>query len=157
MRFVTRDAGRQNARGRDGPPPEGLREGLLMSPTFQTLLLVALGGAAGTLLRFALGGWLARATGGVFPWETLIINVAGCLGVGVVAGALDRGALLSPPVRMALMVGLFGGFTTFSTFALETLRLASAAQWGGVLAYVTLSNALGLGAAWLGHRVAFWA
>jgi len=128
-----------------------------MNGSFQVWLLVALGGAIGTLLRFALGGWLARATGGVFPWETLIINVTGCLAVGACAGALDRGALLSPPLRMAIMVGVLGGFTTFSTFALETFRLAAAAQWGGVFVYVALSNVLGLGAAWLGHRAAYWA
>jgi len=120
----------------------------------QTWLLVALGGAAGTLLRWGLGGWLARATGGTFPWETLVINVAGCLGIGLLAGAFDRGALLPPPLRMALMVGVLGGFTTFSTFALETLRLALDAQWAAAASYVALSNVLGLAAAWAGHRAA---
>ena len=85
-----------------------------MSGAAQTWILVAMAGAAGTLLRYVMGGLLARATGGVFPWETFIINALGCLAVGAVAGALDKGALIPPPLRMALMVGFIGGFTTAS-------------------------------------------
>lgn len=122
-----------------------------MTNSAQTWLFVALAGGAGTLLRYALGGWIARATGGTFPWETLIINVAGCLGIGALAGALDRGALLPPPLRMALMVGLIGGFTTFSSFALEAFRLAQNAQWPSTMAYVLLSNIVGLTAVYIGY------
>ena len=117
----------------------------------QTWLAVALAGAAGTLLRYVLGGWLARATGGVFPWETLIINVTGCLAIGALTAALDKGALLPPELRMALLVGLLGGYTTFSSFALETLKLVQDAQWRSALGYVLLTNASGLMAAWVGY------
>lgn len=116
-------------------------------------LWLAAGGAAGTLLRYAVGGWIGRATGGTFPWGTLVINVTGCLGIGALAGLLDRGGLLSPVLRMALMVGLLGGFTTFSSFGLETFRLLADAQWGAAAAYVLVSNSAGLAAVWLGHRV----
>jgi CrcB protein len=125
-----------------------------MSHAAQTWLLVAIAGAAGTLLRYVMGGVLARATGGVFPWETFVINALGCLAIGTVAGALDRGALIPPPLRMALMVGFIGGFTTFSTFALETFRLAAASQWAGATAYVLLTNLVGLVAVWVGYRAA---
>jgi fluoride exporter len=124
-----------------------------MSAALQTWCLVAIAGAAGTLLRYSMGGWLARVTGGVFPWETLTINALGSLAIGAIAGALDRGALLPPPWRMALMVGFLGGFTTFSSFALETFRLAEAAQWSSAAGYVLLTNVIGLGAAWAGYRV----
>jgi fluoride exporter len=118
----------------------------------ETWLLVALGGGVGTLLRYALGGWLARSTGGVFPWETLCINVSGCLGIGILAALVDRGALLSPPVRMALLAGLLGGFTTFSSFALEGFRLAQDAQWLRAGVYVLATNAISLVAVWIGYR-----
>jgi CrcB protein len=127
-----------------------------MSATLQTWLYVGLAGAAGTLFRYSLGGWLARATGSVFPWETLCINVAGCLAIGILAALLDRGALLSPPLRMALMAGFLGGFTTFSSFALEAFRLMEDAQWGGAALYMSLTNLGGLVAAWAGYRAASW-
>jgi CrcB protein len=124
-----------------------------MSAAVQTWLLIGLAGAVGTLLRYAVGGWLARVTGGVFPWETFVINVVGCLAIGVLAAGVDRGALLPPPVRMALMVGLLGGFTTFSSFALETFRLGESGQWAGAGLYVLLSNGLGLVATWVGYAI----
>jgi CrcB protein len=123
-----------------------------MKATAETWLLVALAGGVGSLLRYALGGWLARSTGGVFPWETLCINVAGCLAIGCLAALVDRGALLSPAVRMALMAGLLGGFTTFSSFALETFRLAEDAQWVRAGLYVLATNTIGFLAVWAGYR-----
>ncbi len=128
-----------------------------MSAPAPTWVLVAIGGAAGTLLRYGLGGWLAGATRSVFPWETFTINVLGCLAIGSVAGALDKGALLPPPIRMALMVGFIGGFTTFSTFALEGFRLAADAQWFRAIGYVLLTNVAGFGAVWAGYRAVLMA
>jgi len=122
-----------------------------MSNALQTWLFVAVAGAAGTLLRYALGGWLARATGGSFPWETFVINVIGCLSIGFIAGMLDRGTLVPPVLRMALMVGFLGGFTTFSSFALEALRLAQDAQHASALGYVLLTNVATLVGVWVGH------
>jgi CrcB protein len=121
-----------------------------MSPQAQTWLLVGIAGAVGTLLRYALGGWLARVTGGVYPWETFVINVLGSFVIGVLAALFDRGSLVSPATRMALMVGLIGGFTTFSSFALEALRLAQGSEWRMATLYVLLTNVVGLLAVWLG-------
>jgi CrcB protein len=104
-------------------------------------------------MRYVLGGWLARATGGVFPWETFAINALGCLAIGIVAGLMDKGALLPPPLRMALMVGLIGGFTTFSTFALDTFRLAAASQLAAAVGYVALSNLAGFAALFVGYKL----
>jgi CrcB protein len=122
-----------------------------------TWVLVGIAGAAGTLLRYGLGGWLARSTGGVFPWETIIVNALGCLAIGAVAGALDKGALLSPPMRMALLVGFLGGFTTFSTFAFEAFRLAEDAQWSAAAGYVLVTNLSGFAAVWAGYRTMLFA
>jgi CrcB protein len=110
-------------------------------------------GALGTLCRYGLGGWIARATGGTFPWETCAINVSGCLVIGAVAAAVDRGAAISPATRVAIMVGFLGGFTTFSSFGLEGFRLLADAQWARALAYVALTNMGGLAAVWVGYRV----
>jgi CrcB protein len=123
-----------------------------MTISLPTWLLVAIAGAAGTLLRYVMGGWLARATGGVFPWETFAINALGCLAIGAVAGLVDRGALLPPPLRMALMVGFIGGFTTFSTFALDAFRLVTANQWGAAVGYAVLSNLVGFAAVLAGYK-----
>jgi CrcB protein len=123
-----------------------------MRVTTETWLLVAVAGGAGSVLRYGLGGWLARSTGGVFPWETLTINVLGSLAIGSVAALVDRGHLLSPVTRMALMAGFLGGFTTFSSFALETFRLAEDAQWLRAGLYVLATNTIGLVAVWAGYR-----
>jgi CrcB protein len=123
-----------------------------MSAALPTWLSVTIAGALGVLARFALGGWLVRATGGLFPWETMIINVSGCFAIGALAGALDRGALLSPALRMALLVGFLGGYTTFSSFALEALRLVQDAQWRSAALYVLGTNAAGLVAVWAGYQ-----
>jgi len=113
---------------------------------------LALGGAVGTLARYLLGGWLARVTGGGFPWETCMINVIGCLAIGILAAYVDRGGLLSAALRLALMAGLLGGFTTFSSFGLETFRLLGDAEWGRAALYLTLTNVGGLIAVWVGYR-----
>ena len=126
-----------------------------MSGSVETWFLVGAAGAAGTLLRYGLGGWLARATGGVLPWETFVINTLGCLAIGIVAGLFDKGALLPPSVRMALMVGLIGGFTTFSTFALDAFRLAAVGQWTAAAGYVLLTNVVGFAALLAGYKAAF--
>ena len=120
----------------------------------QTWLLVAVAGAVGTLLRYGLGGWIARTTGGPFPLYTFLINAVGCLAIGIVSGAVERGAILSPQHRTALAVGLIGGFTTYSTFALDAFRLASARQWTVAAAYVVATNVVGLAAVWAGYKVA---
>jgi fluoride exporter len=121
--------------------------------TLSLWLSIALAGALGTLARYLLGGWLARVTGGVIPWETFLINVSGSLAIGACAAALDRGSFSSPVVRMSTMVGFLGGFTTFSTFALETHRLAEDAQRTSALLYVLLTNIAALAAVWMGYRL----
>lgn len=87
------------------------------------LALVFLGGGIGSVLRYLLGGHFQRAFSGPFPTGTFVVNLAGCLGIGFVGALGLEKAALSPEARVFLMAGLLGGFTTFSTFAWETLGL----------------------------------
>lgn len=115
-------------------------------------ILLALAGGLGTLARYALGGWIARATGGSFPWETCVVNVSGCFAIGALAALADR-AHFSPVTRVVCMAGFLGGFTTFSSFGLETFRLMADSDWARAAAYVGLTNLGGLAAVWGGYRL----
>jgi CrcB protein len=117
-------------------------------------LALAAAGAVGTLARYVAGGWLAQRIGSTFPWETCLINIAGCLAIGGLAGFLDRGGLVSATQRTVLMIGLLGGFTTFSTFGLELFRLVQDGQWMRAIAYIAVTNAGGFAAVWLGVWIA---
>lgn len=116
------------------------------------LLALAFGGAVGTLARYGLGGWVQRSAAGTFPFGTLVVNLVGCLAIGCVAAYADRGGLLSASGRIVLQIGVIGGFTTFSSFGLETLRLVADGDWLRAGAYVALTNVGGLAAVWLGYR-----
>ena len=118
-----------------------------------TVLGIALGGAFGTLLRYGLGGWIQHASRGTFPWGTLCVNVAGCAAIGALAAYADRGGFLSPAWRLALQIGVLGGFTTFSSFSLETLRLVNDGDLGRAAAYFGATNAGCLLAVWAAFRV----
>ena len=86
-------------------------------------LLLLLGGGFGAMLRFALALWIDERVGVHFPWGTLGVNVAGCFGIGVVATLADEHTLVSPALRLFLVTGLLGGFTTFSAFGMESWQL----------------------------------
>ena len=88
-----------------------------------TLAWIAVGGAAGAASRYVLQGWVDELAGGRFPWGTFAINISGSFALGVLfALAVDR-AILSPEVRVPLMVGFISAYTTFSTLMLESWRL----------------------------------
>ena len=104
-------------------------------------LLVMLGGAIGAALRFHLGGVTMRAFGPAFPWGTLIANVSGGLLMGLLAGTLARVGSANEPWRLLLGVGLLGGFTTFSSFSLETFGMIERGQYAIAAAYIAASVA----------------
>lgn len=113
---------------------------------------VALGSALGGVARHLLNAFLSRSIGETFPWGILVINVGGSFLVGLVAtvtGA-DGRLLVSPVIRQFWLVGIFGGFTTFSTFSLNTLALAQDGEWMLASANVALSVVLCLVGVWLG-------
>ena len=86
-------------------------------------LLICLGGAFGTGARYLLGGWAQRALGTTFPWGTLIINALGSFCIVVIMYLGVQRGLVSPSTRLVLTTGVMGGFTTYSTFNYETIRL----------------------------------
>ncbi len=110
------------------------------------VLLVALGGAVGAAARYGVGLGAARWFGLAFPWGTLIVNVSGGLAMGLLAA---RFGPEQEGLRLALGVGVLGGFTTFSAFSLETVRLMEH-QPGLAMLYVAASVILSVGACWAG-------
>jgi CrcB protein len=118
------------------------------------MLWVAIGGGIGAMARYALGGIVLQHTGDWrFPFATFVVNVAGCLVAGLLAGLEWKYGFFNPAVRVFLFTGLLGGFTTFSAFGVETMLLVQRQEllWAG--AYVGASVALGLGALWLGTKL----
>jgi CrcB protein len=116
--------------------------------------LVFLGAGLGGVLRYAITGWIHGPAGPLFPLGTFVVNVSGCLAVGFLGTTLMGPVLVREEYRVALLVGLIGGFTTFSTFGKETLALAGDRQWFLAGANVVLSIVLGLAAVWAGARLA---
>lgn len=119
------------------------------------VLWVGLGGFVGSSMRFVVSGWVHRLPGtSAFPYGTLVVNVVGCLLLGFLGGWAEHRQVLTPPTRLFLMIGVLGGFTTFSTFAYETLAFAHGADVARALANIGLQVVLGLAAAWFGFSVA---
>jgi len=106
-------------------------------------LAVALGGAAGGALRYAFSGLVARRIGETFPWGTLFVNVSGCFAIGAMAPLLPEGSLL----RAAILTGLLGGYTTVSSFSLQTITLIREGQWLAAFGNCVLSVVLTFAAA----------
>jgi len=121
-------------------------------------LLIALGGALGSVGRFALSGFVAHHWGETFPWGTLIVNVLGSFVIGFFATltAPDGRLLVSPGGRQFFMTGVLGGFTTFSSFSLQTLNLARDGEWWQAGGNVAASFVACLVAVWLGHLAAVY-
>ena len=121
-----------------------------------TVLWVALGGALGSVARYACSGVAVRWLGVGFPYGTLFVNVTGSFTIGLLAAlvASDGRPLLGADARAFLLVGVLGGFTTFSSFSLETLNLARSGAVGPALLNVAGSVVLCLFAAWLGFAAA---
>jgi CrcB protein len=116
-------------------------------------LWVCVGGAIGSGLRFWVSGMVAERIGQTFPLGTLVVNVTGSFLVGVLAGmSIPEGRwMLTPNARVFLMIGVCGGYTTFSSFSLQTLTLAQEGEWLRAGVNSILSFALCLVAVWLGH------
>jgi CrcB protein len=161
-----RDALPQNGRGdslrrnrMDSPPRIGARRADATRrerAALVTYLWVALGGALGSMARFGCSSLVAGWFGETFPWGTLIINVAGSFVIGFFAtlSGPDGRLLVPGDVRQFVMVGLCGGYTTFSSFSLQTLALARAGEFARAGWNIGGSVALCLGAVWLGFVAA---
>lgn len=120
----------------------------------QSIVLVGLGGFIGSIARYLLGGLVLQMTAqDRFPAGTFVVNVLGCLVIGLLAGAFERHPGFGPDVRLFLFTGLLGGFTTFSAFGLETLYLLRRGDTCIAVLYVLGSVTLGLAAVWLGFKL----
>lgn len=124
------------------------------------MLAVAVGGAAGSVARYLLQGWVQRRTSETSGWlpllptGTLAVNLLGCVAIGLLATLLQERVAVDPALRSGLLIGVLGGFTTFSAFGWETLGLLRAGNLLLAGAYVVASVALGLAGVWLGIAVA---
>jgi len=120
------------------------------------LLVVCVGGFLGTGLRYGLNGWISHRFGETFPWGTLTVNVAGSFAVGLLYFACgpDSPWIVSATTRQFLLAGILGGFTTFSSFSIQTLNLLKDGELVAVGVNVIGSVALGLLAAFAGDALA---
>ena len=110
----------------------------------QKLLLIALAGGAGALARYGLGGLVQRWTGGGFPWGTVAVNVVGCFLFGLVVTAASERFGLSVEMRIIILTGFMGAFTTFSTFAYESQQLMADGQWLWAFGNIALQLVVGV-------------
>jgi fluoride exporter len=119
-------------------------------------LSIMLGGALGTGARFWLSGWIAQRYGEFFPLDTLIVNITGCFLIGIFGGLSEPPSLflVSPAARRFFMIGLCGGYTTFSSFGLQTLNLAQNGELWKATLNALLSLVCCVAAVWLGRVLA---
>jgi CrcB protein len=118
------------------------------------LLMIAVFGAIGTLARYGLQGLVQVKMGSTFPYGTLAINLTGCFFLGLVGQFTLNRMVISPELRMAIAVGFFGGYTTFSSFGWETAKMLEAGEWLWATTYVATSVVLGLFLSVAGIRLA---
>ena len=118
------------------------------------IFLIALFGAIGTLARYGLQGVVQHRMGGGFPYGTLLINLSGCLLLGFIGQITLNRMLVSADLRIAIAVGFFGGFTTFSSFGWETAKMLEEGAWLRATTYVGTSVIAGLLLSIAGIRLA---
>jgi CrcB protein len=117
------------------------------------VLWIALGGAIGAVLRYLMATGINAWIPVNFPIGTLLVNSLGCLIIGIVYSLLSTTPTYQTTLKPFLVIGILGGFTTFSSYAIETLQLAQTQQIMKALLYIALSNFIGLASAWVGFKV----
>jgi CrcB protein len=118
------------------------------------LILIALFGAIGTLARYGLQGVVQFRTAGAFPYGTLLVNLSGCFLLGLIGQFTLNRLVISPDWRVAIAVGFFGGYTTFSSFGWETAKMLEDGEWLRATTYVAASVVAGLLLSVAGIRLA---
>jgi CrcB protein len=117
--------------------------------------VVGSGGFIGALARYGIGGLVHRQVPlSVFPWGTLVVNLTGCLMIGLLAGFAESRQLFGPQFRLFVLIGILGGFTTFSTFGFETFAMLREAEYWRAGANVGMNVVFGLTLVWLGYELA---
>lgn len=118
------------------------------------VLLVGIGGLLGSIARYLISGYVQDRTGEIFPVGTLAVNVIGCFVIGGLSELAEARAFLSPEARALIVVGVLGGFTTFSTFGNETVNLLRDGEWGFAMLNLLTHTVLAIGAVWVGRTMA---
>jgi len=116
----------------------------------KSFLLIFIGGGIGSALRYLSTLFVQKYFPSIFPTATLLVNVLGCFLIGILIGLLDKNQLSNPNLKLLLITGFCGGFTTFSAFGLENIVLLQNNNSIYAFAYIALSIVLGLFAVWLG-------
>ncbi len=117
---------------------------------WRTLILIAIGGGIGSILRYLTSVTATKYFPGLFPWGTLIVNVLGCFVIGILIGLFDRQQMPNQDFKYLLITGFCGGFTTFSTFAAENINLFQSGNYLAAFSYTALSVIICLAATWCG-------
>jgi CrcB protein len=121
------------------------------------ILLVAVGGAVGSVSRYLLGAWVQSSSKSIdFPFGTLTVNLIGCFVIGFLSQLAEARGVFTSETRALVFVGVLGGFTTFSSFGNDTINLLRDGETFNALANVGANVILGLLLVWLGRTVAFW-
>ncbi|MCB5202082.1 fluoride efflux transporter CrcB [Neorhizobium sp. T786] len=114
------------------------------------MFLVALGGAVGSVCRYLVGQWSLRLFGPAFPWGTLVVNVAGSFAIGLLVELIARRLNASTEMRLLIITGFLGGFTTFSAFSLDVISLVERSATLVGITYIVVSVAVSLAAVFAG-------
>ena len=122
-----------------------------------SILLVALGGAMGSVSRYLLGTWIQAVSRSIdFPFGTLTVNLLGCFMIGFLSQLAEARGAFTPESRALIFVGILGGFTTFSSFGNDTINLVRDGEMFNALANVGANVIFGLLLVWSGRTVAYW-
>jgi len=121
------------------------------------IFLVGAGGFVGSVLRYLFSGYVQQWTQSAgFPFGTMTVNLVGCLVIGFLSQLADSRGVFTDETRALVFIGVLGGFTTFSSFANESMNLFRGSQNLSAIANVGIQVILGLGAVWLGRAIAYW-
>ncbi|MDE2058700.1 MAG: fluoride efflux transporter CrcB [candidate division NC10 bacterium] len=118
------------------------------------VLLVGIGGFLGSVARYLVSGYIQDRTGEIFPFGTLAVNVIGCFVIGGLSELAEARGFLSPEARALVVIGVLGGFTTFSTFGNETVNLLRDGEWAFAAINLLTHAVLAIGAVWVGRTTA---
>jgi CrcB protein len=115
------------------------------------LAYIGIAGLLGTLARYLISGWVARTAGETFPTGTLVVNLSGCFLVGFLYQITEQRFLVDPVLRTSILIGFLGGFTTFSSFGLQTFTLLQQGQFWFAALNIVISNIGGIFLVWAGY------
>ncbi len=115
------------------------------------LLYVGIGGGIGSIMRYLASVYMLRKYPFDYPLATFAVNITGCLLIGFLIGLSERYAFLDKDMKLLLVTGFCGGYTTFSTFSLENMRLLESHNYISMALYIILSVVVGIAATWFGH------